>query len=83
MTGEIRTTGSESWLSIEEMVSHGSQGWQKQGGGGGSPLQVAERECDRKEELKPEVSFKNSKREGLWRNSKWIFSAGHGELLWF
>lgn len=39
-------------------------------GDGESPLQVAERECDKKEEMRPEVSFKSSKREGLWRNSK-------------
>ena len=51
--------GSEAWLSIEEVMSHGIQGWQKQGGG--SPLQVAERECGRKEEVRSEVSFTNSK----------------------
>lgn len=39
VTGVTRTTGSETWLSIEETVSHGIQGWQKQDRG--RPLRVA------------------------------------------
>lgn len=61
VTGEMRAKRSGAWLSIEEIVTHGTQGWQKQGGG--SILQVAERECGRKEEIRPKVSFNNSKRE--------------------
>lgn len=72
--------GSEAWLSIEEVMSHGIQGWQKQGGG--SPLQVAERECGRKEEVRSEVSFTNSKGCGE-TESGFFFSGGQGALSWF
>lgn len=41
------------------MASHGIQAQQKQGAG--SPQQVAERECGRKEGTRPEVTFKSSK----------------------
>jgi len=54
------------------MVSYGIQGWQKQGEG--SPLRVAERECGRREDMRPKVSFRNSKKSCGGRVNGFFFS---------
>lgn len=42
-TGEIRAKGSETWLNVEEIASHGIQRWLAQGTGSSSSTGGRER----------------------------------------